>query len=107
MVVCLQDVFLICFSLVSPASYENVRAKVSQSILVHEELRRVKLVVVLQREWLWVATASRMFTFRVVLSFCVCQSQGATISASFRFFWVISEKMTNSDEGLGFILLGY
>ena len=24
-----QDVFLICFSLVSPASYENVRAKVS------------------------------------------------------------------------------
>lgn len=26
---CLQDVFLICFSLVSPASYENVRAKVS------------------------------------------------------------------------------
>jgi len=30
MVVCLQDVFLICFSLVSPASYENVRAKVRQ-----------------------------------------------------------------------------
>lgn len=26
---CPQDVFLICFSLVSPASYENVRAKVS------------------------------------------------------------------------------
>lgn len=25
----IQDVFLICFSLVSPASYENVRAKVS------------------------------------------------------------------------------
>lgn len=24
----IQDVFLICFSLVSPASYENVRAKV-------------------------------------------------------------------------------
>lgn len=31
MVVCLQDVFLICFSLVSPASYENVRAKVRPS----------------------------------------------------------------------------
>lgn len=31
MVVCLQDVFLICFSLVSPASYENVRAKVRHS----------------------------------------------------------------------------
>ncbi|KAF0881476.1 RAC2 protein, partial [Crocuta crocuta] len=28
---CPQDVFLICFSLVSPASYENVRAKVSRT----------------------------------------------------------------------------
>lgn len=28
---CPQDVFLICFSLVSPASYENVRAKVSST----------------------------------------------------------------------------
>lgn len=28
---CPQDVFLICFSLVSPASYENVRAKVSRA----------------------------------------------------------------------------
>jgi len=26
--VCYQDVFLICFSLISPASFENVRAKV-------------------------------------------------------------------------------
>ncbi len=25
------DIFLICFSLVSPASYENVKAKVSNS----------------------------------------------------------------------------
>lgn len=37
MVVCLQDVFLICFSLVSPASYENVRAKVRQKSLEVEE----------------------------------------------------------------------
>ena len=27
------DVFLICFSLVSPASYENVKAKVSNPII--------------------------------------------------------------------------
>ena len=26
----LQDVFVVCFSVVSPASYENVKGKVSQ-----------------------------------------------------------------------------
>lgn len=50
MVVCLQDVFLICFSLVSPASYENVRAKVRQGILVHQGMRGLRLVLVLQEQ---------------------------------------------------------
>ncbi len=32
------DVFLICFSIVSPASFENVKAKVTISIVYYSEL---------------------------------------------------------------------
>ena len=32
------DVFLICFSIISPASYENVRAKVRASLATHNSL---------------------------------------------------------------------
>lgn len=107
MVVCLQDVFLICFSLVSPASYENVRAKVRQSVLVHQGLRRVRLVVVLQRQRPWVETANRTSSFGEVISF-LCQSEGTKITASFRcLFRVISKKAANPIKGLIIILLGY
>lgn len=55
----IQDVFLICFSLVSPASYENVRAKVSLSsslfviwsFLCHLELHSLEFEQSVSLQW--------------------------------------------------------
>lgn len=37
------DVFLICFSIVSPASFDNVKSKVSSSF---NHIRKIKLTVI-------------------------------------------------------------
>lgn len=36
------DVFLVCFSVISPASFENVREKVRKSILFRKTNERLK-----------------------------------------------------------------